>query len=440
MALARNRLPFKLLAAALSFAAVLLVLRGLDGSVDGLTSEQAGVAGDAAILPGASTDDRIDAVRARLVVAPRDPGSLATLGALYLQKSRDDGDPSYYPRAERALRQALRIDPRSFDATSELGALALARHDFAGGLAFGERARRINPTIARNYGVIADAQIELGHYRAAERTLQRWVNLEPDLTSYARVSYFRELHGDLAGALAAMRLAVTASSGGSAEFTFVQGLVGHLLFIQGDYPAAQEAYREALAADPGDATALAGLGALSAAGGEHSAALRHYRAAQEASPTAGPPLAIGEIHELLGRQAAAERAYAEARRLTAAERPFGVDVDSDLALLEAEHGDPATALVFARRAWEGRRSVISADALAWSLHAAGRDARALEISRFAMKLGSRDPLFIYRAGIIAAQAGEPDRARILLNRLLDQSPRFNPLLAPQARQALAKLG
>ena len=58
--------------------------------------------------------------------------------------------------------------------------------------------------------MIADAQIELGRYGAAARTLQRMVDLKPELASYARVSYFRELHGDLAGALQAMRLAVSA--------------------------------------------------------------------------------------------------------------------------------------------------------------------------------------------------------------------------------------
>ena len=65
-----------------------------------LTSGQSDAAAGAAVLPGASTDDRIAAVRARLAAAPGDAASLATLGALYLQKSRDDADPSYYPRSE----------------------------------------------------------------------------------------------------------------------------------------------------------------------------------------------------------------------------------------------------------------------------------------------------------------------------------------------------
>ena len=63
--------------------------------------------------------------------------------------------------------------------------------------------------------VIADAQIELGRYRDAARTIQRLVDLKPGLPAYARVSYYRELHGDVHGAVRAMRFAV--SAGGGAE-------------------------------------------------------------------------------------------------------------------------------------------------------------------------------------------------------------------------------
>ena len=80
-----------------------------------------------------------------------------------------------------------------------MGSLANARHDFRAGLRYGERARAAAPGVVKPYGVIVDAQVELGRYDAAERTLQRMVDLKPNLSSYARVSYFRELHGDLRG-------------------------------------------------------------------------------------------------------------------------------------------------------------------------------------------------------------------------------------------------
>src|SRR5205814_8966878 len=81
------------------------------------------------------------------------------------------------------------------------GGRAEARHDFAGGLRWGEKARAVNPYNGNVYGVIGDAQIELGRYRLGFATIQHMVDLKPDLSSYARVSYVRALRGDVPGAI-----------------------------------------------------------------------------------------------------------------------------------------------------------------------------------------------------------------------------------------------
>src|SRR3954463_16637187 len=111
----------------------------------------------------------------------------------YLQRVRETGDASYYVRAEGVLRGVTRTPA----VLTTLGTLALARHDFRAGLAYGLRARRAAPTTVKPLGVIVDAQVELGRYSAAARTLQTMIDEKPNLASYARVSYFRELHGDL---------------------------------------------------------------------------------------------------------------------------------------------------------------------------------------------------------------------------------------------------
>ena len=54
---------------------------------------------------------------------------------------------------------------------------------------------RLAPYTARNYGVVGDALIELGRYDEAFRTFDRMSSLRPDLSSYSRVSYARELLG-----------------------------------------------------------------------------------------------------------------------------------------------------------------------------------------------------------------------------------------------------
>jgi hypothetical protein len=57
-----------------------------------------------------------------------------------------------------------------------------------------------------------------------------------------------------------------------------------------------------------------------------------------------------------------------------------------------------------------------------------------------MRLGSRDPSFLYHAAVIAADAGDAGRARALLETLTTQSPRFNPLYGPRAERLLGSLG
>ena len=438
MAIKRDSLTLKLAAAVFTFIAVFLAVRALDGSSAKLPGE-ADVAVREGELPGATTAQRIEGLQAQVREAPSDPDGYADLGLAYLQQVRETGDPTLYPRAQGTFEQALRLDPGNFTATSGLGSLALARHDFRRALALGEQAARINPVVARNYGVIADAEIELGRYGAAARTLQHYVDVKPELSSYARVSYFRELHGDLAGALAAMRLAVSAGGGTAENVGYVQSLVGKLQFDGGDYAAAERAYRAALTTDPGFPAAVAGLARVEAARGDYDPAIRRLRELVQRLPLPEYVIALGDTERAAGLNVAAERDYRLVGVETRLLQANGVNTDAELALFEADHGDPAQAMDLAARAWAAAPSVRSADAFSWALSAAGRDAEALRMSERAMRLGSRDPSFLYHAGMVARRAGRPQRAKGLLSKLVAQSPNFNPIYGPRAERALEGL-
>jgi len=436
MPIVLQQLPRKLAVAALAFVAVFGALKLIDGAGPAPSLPPSEFGAPAPVAPGASTDQQIAALQAQVGSAPGDPQGYGDLGLAYLQKVRETGDATFYTKADGVFRQALRLDPSDFTSTSGLGSLALSRHDFRGGLAWGERARRINPTVARNYGVIADAQIELGRYAAAGRTLQRWVDLRPELSSYARVSYFRELHGDLPGALAAMRLAVSAGGDTPENSGYVEALIGTLQLDAGAYGAAESAYRQALALDPGYPLALAGLARVEAGRGDYGEAIHHYRHVVQVLPLPEYVIGLGETEQAAGRRLASERDYALVGAETRLLRANGVNTDVDLALFEANHGSAARAVVLGRRAWAAAPSVRSADAYAWSLSADGRQAPALHYSRLAMRLGSRDPSFLFHAGVIAHRGGDDARARSLLGLVVSQSPRFNPLYGPEAGRIL----
>ena len=145
---------------------------------------------------------------------------------------------------------------------------------------------------------------------------------------------------------------------------------------------------------------------------------------------------LGETQLAAGRSAAAASSFAlvgaEERLLQA----NGVNTDVDLALFEAGHGDPAKALVLAQRAWAEAPSVRSADAMTWALTRDSRAKAALPWARRALQLGSRDPMFLFHAGMAARLAGERGLARARFARALAANPRFSPLYAPVARRAL----
>ena len=130
---------------------------------------------------------------------------------------RETGDPSFYARAEGVLGT-----PRSADGFATAGELALARHDFRAALAYGRQAGTLGAPIR------VDALVELGRYAEAERELSAMIERKPNLAAYARVSYLRELRGDLAGAAGAMRLAVAAGGPSQENVAYVSALLGEL--------------------------------------------------------------------------------------------------------------------------------------------------------------------------------------------------------------------
>jgi tetratricopeptide (TPR) repeat protein len=222
-------------------------------------------------------------LQAKVRANPGDVTSLDSLGLAYQQRARETGDPTYYTKSGEALHAALVLAPRDLVATSGLGSLALSRHRFREALVLGRRARAISPTTARNYGVIGDALVELGRYRAAFETFDAMASMQPGLSSYARVAHARQLLGDVPGAVATMKLAAEAGQGqGEAEaWTHVQ--LGLIYLSVGRFDAAAEQARQALFVFPDYAYALDALARAEAGLGRYRSAIRHERQAATGS-------------------------------------------------------------------------------------------------------------------------------------------------------------
>jgi tetratricopeptide (TPR) repeat protein len=393
---------------------------------------------DAGALPE-DTGELIEAIQRRISTGA-DAATYAQLGEAYLQRSSETGNPRFNLLAEDAFAEALRRDPDELTATIGAGTLAMNRHDFRRGFRLGLRARRIAPQVVRSYAVLVDGQLELGRYEAARRSLQDMIDAKPNLASYARVSYYRELTGDLPGAIEAMRLAVSAAANTGRMLAVVQTLLGDLHMSAGRVSAARRIYRAVLTLTPAYAPAEAGLAAVSVALDDLPAAERRLEAVVNGRyPAPENLIFLAEIQLVRGMRAEAIRNLERAKRQERLLIDAGATSDAGVVILEADHGDPDLALQLGREVARAAPSVSSHDALGWALTMAGRPAEGLAFARRALRLGSVDPAFHYHAGMAAAAAQKPSLARRELRLALQLNPGFSPWHARRARATLQML-
>ena len=381
----------------------------------------------------------VETAQKGLATRPDDPRALAALAQAYLLRARESGDPGYYSRADALLGRALAAQPDDIEATLAAGSLALTRHEFETALELGRRAVQLAPYTSAGHGVLTDALVELGRYDEAVEAAQKMVDLRPDLASYSRVAYLRELYGDLDGAVEAMRDAVKsgAPSGEATAWTEVQ--LGHLLFAQGNPDGAERAYNSAMRRLDNYAYGMAGLARVRAARGDLNGAAGLYERAAQILPLPEFVIALGDTYTRLGDTARAEQQYALVGAMQKLLAANGVRTDLELALFNADRGTNLDeALQAAHTEYGLRRSVQVADTLAWVEYRRGELPAALKHSHEALRLGTRDPLMLYHAGVIAQANGEPDRARELLAASSELNPKFSILwsedLATRLRQ------
>jgi tetratricopeptide (TPR) repeat protein len=402
-------------------------------AVTDVTSErlQAGFgAGDTGVL--------IDSLRASLREQPDNARALTVLGLAYQQRARELGDPAYYPLSERALRRSLELDPSNAQTVGGLGSLALARHRFDEALALGRRARRLAPHVAFHHGVVGDALVELGRYAEAFRAFDRMAALKPGLASYTRISYARELLGQVEPAIRAMRLAVDSSGGRGEPAAWAHTQLGKLYFSLGRLGPAAREYRVALAVLPGYVHALDALAQVQAARGRLAAAVRLEQQAVERNPLPQFVGALGDIYRARSQRARAVEQYRLVRTIDRLLTANGVVTDLELALFNLDHGFRLReSLVRARRAQQERPSIEADGVLAWALQRNGRCAEARRYSERALRLGTVDAPKFFHRGMIERCLGRDAEARRWFRRALETNPHFSLLWAPVARRALA---
>jgi tetratricopeptide (TPR) repeat protein len=389
------------------------------------------IAGDFAVR---DTTTLVSNLEQEVRVRPDDERVLTSLGLAYQQRARETADASYLSRSEEALRRALALAPRDPLATVGLATLALSRHQFRSALVLARRARALAPDSVRPFAALGDALIELGRYDEAFTAFDTMARLKPSLAAYSRVSYARELLGDVEGAETAMRLALDAANGEPEALAWTHLQLGKLFWSVGRVAPAARQYRAARAVFPGYVYSNDALAQVEAARGHLRRAIALEHRAADAVPLPQFVAALGDLYRAAGNEGEARRQYAlfgAIRRLLVAN---GVRTDLETALFDVDHAVRLPrALSRAQAAYRERRSIEGDDVLAWALARNGRCHEALHYSKRALRLGTRDASKFFHRGMIERCLGRRVEARSWFRRALALNPHFSVLWSPVAR-------
>lgn len=414
----------------------------------------AGMIAGGAVLgrPGGTTDAAdagatspaqggIEALQARLARLPGDYPGWATLALLYVDRARSTADPSWYGKAHAAVERSLEARPdENAPALTARATLQAAQHEFEPAAATARQALAVNAYDATAYGVLTDALTELGRYDEAAQALQQMADLAPGFAALVRVSYARELRGDVNGARAALQRAL-AEAAREEDAGFALLHLGELAWhYGGDAAGAAELYARGLRRDPSSLPLQAAAARAAAAHARTDESLAGYAEVVSRVPVQQYLVEYGDLLAGQGRTAEAREQYDVVRAANALLEQSGSVVDLETALFEADHGNPRSALAAARSAYDRGASIFAEDALAWALHVNGRDREALQHAERALALGVRPASFLFHKGMIEASLGRADAATRDLHEALDVNPHFSTAHAATARATLARLG
>ena len=373
-------------------------------------------------LSGDQTIDKeIAKLQGQIKDAPQPNPLLERLGWAFVTKARLTSDPGFYKLAEQCASAISATAPQNADADLLRGHIFHALHRFrdAESVARGLVAQR---EFVFDYALLGDALMEQGRLNEAVGAYQKMVDLKPCLQTYSRVAHMRWLKGDLAGAIAAARLAV--SSGSSTEpepLAWASTRLAFYLLQQNESAAALAATDEAVRFAPDYAPALLVRGRALLAQANVPAATAALQRASELSP----------LPEYLWTLADALRANGQGTDADAVEKKLratgsGNDPRTLSLFLASRATDGPTALRLAQAELRERQDVFTHDAVAWAEFANGHLSEAKSEAALALTEGTQDPRLLYHAGTIAAATSQPLDALALLNKANEHAQALLP--------------
>ncbi|MGI4872819.1 MAG: tetratricopeptide repeat protein [Janthinobacterium lividum] len=440
----RNKLyPILLVAFALAVAAIIFFKKS---GPPGLPEPKNRIGNLALGGEWVNTKAAMDGLLAKLRSNPDDRKSRLLLAEAYMQEGRVTGNHPYYDAAAmQLLQEVLKYDPENFEALCSEASLSLTQHHFAQGLALAQKAQQINPKSGYVHGLLTDANVELGHYDEAIKMADQMNQLRPDLTSYARVSYLREIFGDMPGAIQAMDMAVKAGYEGLEQTEWSRVQLGHLYEVSGHLDQAANYYQQALVVRPNYAYALAGMARVAAARHDYPTAIQDLNQARATVKDYAFTDELVDVYRLNKQPDEADKMaresvamLAEAAQQANDNEQLGHYTDRELAYAYLKTNELDKALEHAKIEYERRPDNIDVnETLAWVYYKRGEYAEAQKYITVARRTHSQNPVLLGRAGLILSKTGHAAEGRPLIEQAIKTAPYLNPEVTAEGENLLA---
>jgi len=392
---------------------------------------------------GGKEDRDIRAEQTRVKASPNNPADYERLGWSYVAKARRTLDAGYYKLAEKTA------DVMAARFGASPASLLLRGHVLHNLHRFHEAELVARELVkqrgeASDFALLSDALMEQGRIPAAVEACQREMNLRPGLEAYGRAAHLRWLTGDLPGATAMMDAAVHASSPADpANCAWVVSRLSGYELQAGHAARALQLAEAAAQVAPDYPPALIARGKALAGMGKIADAVGPFERAATLNPLPEYQWWLADALRAQGatKGAAAIEAKIDQRGEAADPRTYALYLATrEMSDKNAAPPSALRAVELSREELAVRQDVLTEDALAWSLAAAGDLPGADAAMRLALAEHTQDARLFLHAAEIAQACGDATRARSFFTAAAPFAATLTPAESALLRRDAPSLG
>ena len=338
--------------------------------------------------------------------------NLVKLAEIYIYEARVTGEHPYYYGAalktlDELIAQKASLTPdQHFTALFYKSTVQLSQHKFNDALVTGKQALAINNPNSGIYGVLVDANVEIGNYSEAVKYCDKMMSIRPDLRSYSRISYLREIYGDVPGSRQSMKLAINAGAPYSEYKCWTIVTMGKLYEDNNMLDSAAAYYQFATEERENYPFGIAGLASVAAKRGDYAKADSLYAKALKVLPEISFSIARAKIYQKQGRTEEMNKMVAEIETMFKEDIASGHNMNLEYAqFLNDFRHDYTKALTLAKEEYKKRPNNIDVNrVLAFTYYAKGDYANASRHADIAMKTNKQDADLYCIAGLAKKDA------------------------------------